>query len=117
MGTNSSKEIDYLRNGNLTLYILKIIEGMPKVDMSSYYALIAQEIESVHRLRAGKSMLYSRIQALLGGQFLKSEIGASSNPRAKKPVHFLSLTASGKKLLNELSREQKRITDSLNFYR
>lgn len=110
------REIEYLRIGHLTFYILKIIEGMPKVDMHPYYALISQEIENVNRLGAGKSLLYSRLKYLSVNGFLNSEAGTSSNPKAKKKVQFFSLSEKGKRLLKQLYKEQKRISESLAIY-
>lgn len=110
------KEMEYLRIGYLTYYILKIVAGMPAVDMQPYYALIHQEIGNKNRLGAGKSLLYSRLKYLSDKGFLKSELGFSSNPRAKKKVRFFSLSEKGKRLLKQLASEQKRIAESLQIY-
>lgn len=111
-----SREVEYLRIGHLTYYVLKIIEGLPKVGMQAYYALIFQELESENRLGAGKSLLYTRLKYLCDNKFIKTEAGASSNPKAKKKVQFYTITEKGKKLLKQLESEQKRIIDSLNIY-
>ena len=110
------KELEYLRIGHLTYYVLKIVEGMPKVDMHPYYALISQELENVNRLGAGKSLLYSRLKHLSCNGFLNSKDGISSNPKAKKKVQFYSLSEKGKRLLRRLEKEQKRIAESLSIY-
>jgi DNA-binding PadR family transcriptional regulator len=110
------REIEYFRIGHLTHYILKIIEGMPKVDMHPYYALILQELENKNRLGAGKSLLHSRLKFLSKNGFLKSEFGLSLNPKAKKKVRFYSISEKGKLLLSQLETEQKRISDSLLVY-
>jgi DNA-binding PadR family transcriptional regulator len=116
MNDGFEREIEYLRIGHLTYYILKIIEDMPKVDMQPYYALIYQELENKKRLGAGKSLLHSRLKYLSENNFIDSEPGASSNPKAKKKVQFFSITEKGKKLLKELAKEQKRIAESLSSY-
>lgn len=110
------RELNYFRIGFLTYYILKIIEGMPKVDMHPYYALIAQEVENEKRLAAGKSLIHSRLKYLCDNKFIISALGASSNPKAKKPVQFFSITERGKRLLKVLSKEQERIINSLSVY-
>jgi len=110
------REIEYLRVGYLTYYILKIIVGMPRVDMHPYYALIFQELENKNRLGAGKSLLHSRLKFLSKNGFLKSEFGLSSNPKAKKKVRFYSISEKGKNLMKQLEDEQKRISDSLRAY-
>jgi len=116
MNRGIKREIEFLRTGFLTYYILKIIEGMPKVDMHPYYALIAQELESKNRLGSGKSLLFIRLRDLQKKGFLHSEAGLSRNPRAKKKVRFYSLSESGRRLLSQLESEQKRISDSLAIY-
>jgi len=116
MEKDIARELDYMRVGHLTYYILKIIEGMPKVDMHPYYALISQELENEKKLGAGQSLLYSRLNSLHEQGFLKSELGASSNPKAKKKVRYFYISEKGKRLLKQLSKEQKRITDSLSIY-
>jgi DNA-binding PadR family transcriptional regulator len=110
------REIEYLRIGYLTYYILKTVESMPKVDMHPYYALISQEIENKNRLGAGKSLVYTRLKYLCENGFLASSPGVSSNPRAKKKVQFFSISEKGKRLLKQLSKEQIRISDSLTVY-
>jgi len=116
MNSAVAREMDYLRIGHLTYYILKVIEGLPKVDMHPYYALISQELENQKRLGAGKSLLYKRLNHLRENGFLDSEQGASSNPKAKKKVQYFSLTSQGKELLRELEAEQLRIVESLKAY-
>lgn len=111
-----SREVEYLRVGHLTYYVLKIIEGLPKVGMQAYYALIFQELESENRLGAGKSLLYTRLKYLCENKFIKTETGASSNPKAKKKVQFFYITQKGQNLLKKLANEQKRITDSMRIY-
>lgn len=116
MKAEVSRELEYLRLGFLTFYILKIVEGLPKVDMQPYYALILQEMENKNRLGAGKSLIFSRLKYLRKNGFISSRLGTSSNPRAKKPVSFFKITDSGRSLLKELEREQKRIISSMAIY-
>jgi len=116
MNDEINNELDYLRVGHLTYYVLKVIEGLPKVDMDPYYALIRQEIENKNRLGAGSSLLYSRLMLLSRRGFLKSKEGISSNPKAKKKVRCYFLTASGNQLLRNLEEERERISESLAVY-
>lgn len=109
MDLMTEKEIDYLRIGYLTYFILATIEALPKVDMEPYYALIVQELEKKHGLGAGKSLVYPRLKGLIQRGYIDSSPGASSNPKAKKPVQFFRLTKEGKKLLNHLKNESLRI--------
>lgn len=111
-----TRELDYLRIGMLTYYILRVVDGLPKVDMHPYYALISQELQNQNRLGAGKSLLYKRLQQLQENGFLISEAGASANPKAKKKVQFFSLTEQGRELLRGLEAEQLRIIESLRAY-
>jgi DNA-binding PadR family transcriptional regulator len=107
------KEYNNIRNGYLTLYILKYIEMKPKVNMSPFGALIAQEIESKNQLGAGKSLVFSRLNKLCEGEYLSFSWKESPNPRVKKKVKFFSITAKGKKLISKLQNEQARINKVL----
>lgn len=116
MMPETERELDYLRVGFLTFYILKVIEGLPKVDMDPYFALILQEIENKHRLAGGGSLVYSRLSFLQKHGFLKLKLGISSNPKAKKKVKCFFLTESGSRLLRQLEKEQQRILSSMAVY-
>jgi len=105
------KEIEYLRIGLLTLYLLKRIERLPKVSMDPFHALLKSEAEK--HLGAGGSLVYSRLHTLAEEGFLKTALGQSSNPKAKKPVRVYFLTDSGKKLIRQLEKEKARIEGSL----
>lgn len=105
----TEREIEYMRVGYLTYYILHTIEALPKVDMEPYYALILQEVEKKNGLGSGKSLVYPRIKHLYQRGFIDSTLGASPNPRAKKPVQFYRLTKEGRKLLTHLKNENKRL--------
>jgi DNA-binding PadR family transcriptional regulator len=109
MAKYQDREIEFMRVGHLSIYILNLIDTLPKVDMEPYYALIVQEVERKSGLAAGKSLVYSRLKNLLENNYVSSELGASSNPRAKKPVQFYRLTKTGKKLLANLREEHHRL--------
>jgi DNA-binding PadR family transcriptional regulator len=98
-----------MRIGQLTHLILHLIESLPKVDMDPYYALIVQEIEKKDGLGAGKSLVFPRIKALYQRGYIDGYLGASSNPKAKKPVQFYRITKEGKTLLNQLRKENQRL--------
>jgi DNA-binding PadR family transcriptional regulator len=116
MTNEVQREIEYLRIGHLTHYLLQLIENLQKVEMQPYFALIAQELEKKRGLGASKSVLFSRLKILCEEGFLRVELGASSNPRAKRPVRYYFLTTKGRTLQRELAREQKRIVESIASY-
>lgn len=107
------KELNHIRLGSLTLYILKYVEKMPEVGMSAFAALIAQEIENSSRLRAGKSLVSSRLNELSENGCLKARWGKSPNPKAKKSVKFFEITKKGQRLIRQLTDEQSRISEVL----
>lgn len=107
------KELSSMRLGFLTLYLLKYIEKIPEVGMQPFSALIAQEIEEKNRLRAGKSLVFSRLNSLCNNGFIVDSWGDSSNPKVKKRVKFYSITSKGKKLIHQLEKEQERINNIL----
>jgi DNA-binding PadR family transcriptional regulator len=72
-----------------------------------------QEIESDKRLRAGKSLVFSRLKDLCKKGFLKENWGLSSNPRIKKKVRYFSISAKGISLIEKLELEKKRIQNVL----
>jgi DNA-binding PadR family transcriptional regulator len=109
------KEYNNMRTGYLTLYILKYIEMKPKVNMSPFGALIAQEIDLKNQLGAGKSLVFSKLNKLCEGGYLSFSWKESPNPRVKKKVKFFSITAKGKKLILKLQNEQKRINQVLDL--
>ena len=108
------KELNNIRQGFLTLYILKYIEKMPSVGMSPFSALISQEIEQRNRLRTGKSLVFSRLNSLCESGHLVSNWGISSNPKVKKKVKFYSVSTKGLKLIQKLEGEQERINNLLS---
>ena len=109
MDLMTEREIEYMRVGHLTYFLLQTIESLPKVDMEPYYALILQEVEKKIGLGSGKSLVYPRLKHLYQRGYIESNPGASPNPRAKKPVQFYKLTKEGKKLLTHLKNENKRL--------
>lgn len=109
MDLMTEKEIDYMRIGQLTHLILHLIDSLPKVDMEPYYALLLQEIEKKNGLGAGKSLVFSRIKSLYQRGYIDGFLGASSNPKAKKPVQYYRITKEGKKLLSSLKAENQRL--------
>ncbi|OUR96588.1 hypothetical protein A9Q84_09585 [Halobacteriovorax marinus] len=108
------KELSNIRLGFLTFYILKYVEKKPEVGMAPFSALIAQEIEEKNQLGAGKSLVFSRVNSLCDSGHLIPKWGVSSNPRVKKKVKFFSISVKGKKLIKQLEKEQKRISDVLS---
>jgi DNA-binding PadR family transcriptional regulator len=108
------KELNDIRLGFLTLYILTYVQKMPAVGMYPFSALIAQDIESDKRLRAGKSLVFSRLKDLSENGFLKENWGKSSNPRIKKKVKYFSISAKGRSLIEKLELEEKRIQNILH---
>lgn len=107
------KELNSIRLGHLTLYILKYIESMPSLGMSPFSALIAQEIESKNRLRAGRSLVFSKLNYLENEGYIDSNWAKSPNPKVKKKVKFYSISLQGKKLIKDLEKEQDRINQVL----
>lgn len=111
------KELRSIRLGFQTLYILKFIEKMPKVGMSAFSALIAQEIEAKKQLGAGKSLVFSKLNTLCEAGHIKAAWGISSNPRVKKKVKFYSISPKGEKLILSLEKEQQRINTLLSSFK
>ncbi len=105
------KELKNIRLGFLTLYILKYIEQKPKVGMTPFSALVSQEIEEKNKLRAGKSLVFSKLNSLCESGHLEATWGVSSNPLVKKKVKLFSISSKGKKLIKQLEDEQQRIND------
>lgn len=105
------KELRNIRLGFLTLYILKYIEQKPKVGMTPFSAMVAQEIQEKNKLRAGKSLVFSKLNNLCESGHLEAIWGISSNPQVKKKVKFFSITSKGRKLIKQLEVEQRRIND------
>ena len=103
------KELNSIRLGFLTLYILKYVQKMPEVGMRPFSALIAQEIEADRRLMAGKSLVFSKLKDLSEEGYLRANWGVSPNPRVKKKVRYFSISAKGKSLIEKLELEQNRI--------
>lgn len=108
-----NKELKSIRLGFLTLYILKYVEKMPSVGMKPFSAMVAQEIESKNRLRAGKSLVFIKLNKLCSTGHLTESWGVSSNPKVKKKVRFYSISPKGKKMIKELENEYKRILEVL----
>lgn len=109
------KELKNIRLGFLTLYVLKYVEQKPKVGMSPFSALVAQEIEEKNKLRAGKSLVFSKLNSLCESGHLEAKWGISSNPQVKKKVKFYSISSKGKKLIKQLETEQKRINEVITL--
>lgn len=109
------KELKNIRLGFLTLYVLKYIEQKPKVGMSPFSALVAQEIEEKNKLRAGKSLVFSKLNSLCESGHLEAKWGISSNPQVKKKVKFYSISSKGKKLIKQLETEQRRINEVITL--
>jgi DNA-binding PadR family transcriptional regulator len=107
------KELNNIRLGFLTLYVLKYVQKMPEVGMSPFSALVAQEIEADNRLKAGKSLVFSRLKDLCEEGYLKANWGRSSNPKVKKQVRYFSISAKGASLIRKLELEQNRIQNVL----
>lgn len=107
------KELNSIRLGFLTLYILKYVQKMPEVGKSPFSALIAQDIESDKRLKAGKSLVFSKLNELCEAGYLKANWGVSSNPRVKKKVKYFSITEKGTSLIKKLELELNRIQNVL----
>jgi DNA-binding PadR family transcriptional regulator len=105
------KELKNIRLGFLTLYILKYVEQKPKVGMIPFSAMVAQEIEEKNKLRAGKSLVFSKLNSLCESGHLEAIWGGSSNPQVKKKVKFFTISSKGKKLMKQLETEQRRIND------
>lgn len=103
------QELNKIRLGYLTLYILKYIRKMPERGMQPFNAMIAQDIENNNNLRAGKSLVFSRLNDLCENGYINSEWGFSSNPKVKKKVKFYSIANKGKDLIKQLELEHKRI--------
>jgi DNA-binding PadR family transcriptional regulator len=109
------KEIRNIRQGFITLYILKYVERKPLVGMTAFSALIGQEIENKNQLGSGKCLVFSKLNNLCENGLLDSRWGISPNPRVKKKIKFYTISTKGKKLIKQLEKEQTRINEVLSL--